>query len=601
MPSDLLNLLASEVNGGNGFAGKFFKLDSDITYSHTTAWDDDTSKENNYSAIGTNKDFHGTFDGRNHTVSGIRIYNDRSNLGLFGSVYDGTVKNIFLCDTRITGGNETGGIVGRNELFGTVDNCHVAATVTIQAISGKFFFGGIVGNNSGCARNCSSSAVVTTEDGGTDFSNLGGIAGSNYGTISNCTAAGAVVATVTNAGAIVGSNDIDATLSGNTYHSCLVGTNAFNIGVGFHGKAGNPSGERGDRAGATLGNQKLFLFDERDNSALLAAYQEPSTHTGNSGTAPTVSNLAVTLQGHTFYKDGTWNTLCLPFDVSNLSGTPLEGASVYGLSTTGTNLNTTTGALTLAFSPVTSIEAGKPYIVKWASGSDVVNPVFSGVKITNSDPSVISSSDGRVKFAGQYGPFEINDSNRSSIIFVDGGNKVGYSQADRTLPAFGARFQAQGVSTVTVDFGDGTGTRHLTGHLSDGVYWATYYNQDVRFTLPEGAQAYTMGSDHKLYRLGDDGRVIPKNTAVVIISDVSDIELTSSEDASPIAIHGPDSKNILLGGPVTVTNGKVPVPGSDPAATGTPYVLGVAGNPAALGFYKYTGDAIPTNKAYYVQ
>ena len=59
----------------------------------------------------------------------------------------------------------------------------------------------------------------------------------------------------------------------------------------------------------------------------------------------------------------------------------------------------------------------------------------------------------------------------------------------------------------------------LTGHPSSGFYWATYYNGSLRYTLPEGATAYTMGTDHQLYRLGNDGRTIPANTAVVIIAD----------------------------------------------------------------------------------
>ena len=33
----------------------------------------------------------------------------------------------------------------------------------------------------------------------------------------------------------------------------------------------------------------------------------------------------VTLQGRTLYKDGSWNTLCLPFSLDSFDGTPLEG------------------------------------------------------------------------------------------------------------------------------------------------------------------------------------------------------------------------------------------------------------------------------------
>ena len=70
----------------------------------------------------------------------------------------------------------------------------------------------------------------------------------------------------------------------------------------------------------------------------------------------------VTLAGRTLYKDGAWNTLCLPFNVDSFTGTPLEGATVKTLASTSFS----GGTLTMDFTDaVTSIEAGKPYIVKW--------------------------------------------------------------------------------------------------------------------------------------------------------------------------------------------------------------------------------------------
>ena len=39
----------------------------------------------------------------------------------------------------------------------------------------------------------------------------------------------------------------------------------------------------------------------------------------------------VTLSDRTLYTDGDWNTLCLPFDVDNFTGTPLEGYIVKEL------------------------------------------------------------------------------------------------------------------------------------------------------------------------------------------------------------------------------------------------------------------------------
>ena len=135
----------------------------------------------------------------------------------------------------------------------------------------------------------------------------------------------------------------------------------------------------------------------------------------------------------------------------------------------------------------------------------------------------------------------------------------------------------------------------LTGHLSDGLYWATYYNHDLCCTLSEGAHAYTMGSDHKLYRLGDDGRVIPKNTAVVIISDKQSIALTLDSGTKEVADHAPGG-NILQG-----SDSDVPV-SSLPTGKAA-YVLSVDTN-GKLGFREYVGSgsdpAIPANKAFYL-
>ena len=83
----------------------------------------------------------------------------------------------------------------------------------------------------------------------------------------------------------------------------------------------------------------------------------------------------VILSGRTLYKDGYWNTLCLPFAVGDATaaaghhfdGTPLVDATVMELVGTTSNLNGNT--LTLNFSEATSIEAGKPYIVKWDNSS----------------------------------------------------------------------------------------------------------------------------------------------------------------------------------------------------------------------------------------
>ena len=243
-----LNLLASEVNNGNNYSGKFFKLGNDITYTHTTDWDDATSTENNYVAIGktgASYYFGGTFDGCGHTVSGIRIYKGgEHDQGLFGMVGGGEVKNATLTDARITGMINVGGIVGSN-YGGTVENCIVTNNVTIHAaVKDADFHGGIVGFNSSRVNSkaigCISSAQLTASDGLSECDYWGGIAGWNNGEnseVKDCFAIGVTVGLWSGSGAVVGDNryetgTIDGTLSGNYYTNCNVDGNTSNIGVG---------------------------------------------------------------------------------------------------------------------------------------------------------------------------------------------------------------------------------------------------------------------------------------------------------------------------------------------------------------------------------
>jgi len=108
----------------------------------------------------------------------------------------------------------------------------------------------------------------------------------------------------------------------------------------------------GTLAGKTLAGIDIILDDEANDLAAI------------SGT----TNML--LSGRNIYRDGDWNTLCLPFNVPALNGTPLSGLTLMELDTeTGKYAHDTgfgDGTLYLNFKGATSIEAGKPYLVKKA-------------------------------------------------------------------------------------------------------------------------------------------------------------------------------------------------------------------------------------------
>ena len=142
----------------------------------------------------------------------------------------------------------------------------------------------------------------------------------------------------------------------------------------------------------------------------------------------------VTLQGRTLWKDGNWNTLCLPFDVT-IADSPLEGdgVDVRTLSTASFS----DGTLTLNFTPasgegaVTTMEAGKPYIIKWtATGQHLTENdlVFQGVKVSNASTTQ-TFDNGKVQFVGTYNPVDIYSQDHCNL-YLGSGNTLYYPEGE---------------------------------------------------------------------------------------------------------------------------------------------------------------------------
>ena len=160
------------------------KLTADITVNPGVLDDDgnliSNPKLEEWKPIGTsNNPFKGTFDGQGHTISGLYVNLKKNYVGLFGHVgKGGTVKNVTLADSYVSGNISVGGICGWNN-GGTVENCTSGCTVKGTGNS----VGGICGSNqknnrAGLVLNCHNTGKVT----GTDFY-IGGVCGSNYNSI----------------------------------------------------------------------------------------------------------------------------------------------------------------------------------------------------------------------------------------------------------------------------------------------------------------------------------------------------------------------------------------------------------------------------------
>ena len=219
----------------------------------------------------------GTFDGGNHTISGLTVTGSDEYAGLFGYIGKdgGTVKNVVLENVQITSDYQyayVGGVAGNNN--GAIENCSVSGSVSGNSTYNSV--GGVVGYQwGGSITRCSSSATVN----GTG--SVGGVVGkTSSATLTACYATGNVTAerTPTNntyAGGVVGSN-FSSTLiacyatgsvtvtgdgSGSIYVGGVTGDNFASTLTACYHAAGTVSGPDGATGGVTGRNFKDSMLD----------------------------------------------------------------------------------------------------------------------------------------------------------------------------------------------------------------------------------------------------------------------------------------------------------------------------------------------------
>ena len=133
--------------------------------------------------------FGGVFEGRGHSITGLRLATDGSNQGLFRYIQEsGEVKDLHVSGSisTETGSSQLGGLAGVNR--GSISGCSFSGSV-----SGKHRIGGLVGYNYGSIRGCSVSGTVDGKR------MTGGIAGCNEGLIADCSSEASVNITISEA------------------------------------------------------------------------------------------------------------------------------------------------------------------------------------------------------------------------------------------------------------------------------------------------------------------------------------------------------------------------------------------------------------------
>ena len=333
-PYEITN--ASELQAMEDDLDANYELVSDIDASQTARFDDGAGFE----PVGDPKfnestppPFTGTFDGNNNTITGLTIDRpDETEIGLFGATgSSATLRNVALVNVTVTGGDNVGGLVGRNNRgnimtaratgsvngtegdvgglvggnFGTITNASASGSV-----AGTNPVGGLVGLNGGEIQKATASGNVT----GSQF--VGGLVGDNFdGSVQIATASGSVTGEI-DVGGLVGVNKAliqNAAVSGSV-------TGESNVG----GLVGTNSGFRGEgtvrntfAVGSVSGDNSVggLVGDNRNNGTVEQSYFNTEA-TGQTTSAGSATGLTTTqMQGQAaaenmdgFDFDNTWTT-----------------------------------------------------------------------------------------------------------------------------------------------------------------------------------------------------------------------------------------------------------------------------------------------------
>ena len=184
----------------------------------------------------------------------------------------------------------------------------------------------------------------------------------------------------------------------------------------------------------------LTLNEEVDNTATLEE---------NNGKKANVT-LTRTL------KTGSYNSFAVPFNIDAIP----TGWTVKKLTSSSLDAE---GLLSLEFENATSIEAGKPYLVKVAS--EVANPTFDGVTISSTTTPTKTDA---VDFIPTVGATTLSatENDPENFLFIGAGNKLyNPSELPQNMKGFRAYFYVKNIGTESakvrtfnLDFGDGETT-----------------------------------------------------------------------------------------------------------------------------------------------
>ena len=168
-------------------------------------------------------------------------------------------------------------------------------------------------------------------------------------------------------------------------------------------------------------DKKLNLRDTEDNSIKLNDAIDQTTN----------------VRVYRTLTSGMYNTICLPFDLATLDGTPLAGAELLELSDIEVTETGTTQDIRLQFTEANELTAGMPYLIQPAN--DITLPLeFNNVVITATEGSTSGSE--IVTFNGILSPKTFYEGDKSSL-FLTSNNILAWPNVTANMNGMRAYFQ----------------------------------------------------------------------------------------------------------------------------------------------------------------
>ena len=187
----------------------------------------------------------------------------------------------------------------------------------------------------------------------------------------------------------------------------------------------------------------------------------------------------VELDGHTFYKQGRWNALCLPFDLSGyeLNQSIFHYAKLKVLDT----ITLSNKVLVYHFKDTTAIAADKPYLVMLDSNQDIVNPTFNNVTIQRSLPPGMKvekeeNSNKGFAFMGNYNYMQGSGDDNVTRLYLDRHNNLKTFNHNSEFGAFQAYFELVDVplnqlNAIILDIEDEDDIFYTYGVTCEAVFY----------------------------------------------------------------------------------------------------------------------------------